>query len=105
MSRPPTCLVVFHHPGPAWQPGVPVFEQPGLQAHVDHYRVLLQNGQLGAGGPFLDEQGGGMMVAKPGMSHDELLAFAESDPAVKTGLLRVAVRPWMPAMRADDGLV
>ena len=45
------------------------------------------------------------MVAKPGMSHDELLAFAESDPAVKTGLLRVAVRPWMPAMRADDGLV
>jgi hypothetical protein len=46
-----------------------------------------------------------MMVAEPGMSHDELLAFAESDPAVKAGLLRVAVRPWMPAVRAGDGTV
>lgn len=44
------------------------------------------------------------MVVKPGMSDDELLAFAKSAPALKAGLLRVAVRPWMPAMRAGDGL-
>ena len=101
---PPTCLVVFHTPGPAWQPGLPMLRQPGLQDHVDHYRSLLQAGQLGAGGPFLDDEGGGMMVTKPGMRLDELVEFAERDPAVLSGLLRVSVRPWMPAMRASDGL-
>ncbi len=33
--------VVVHHPGPNWQPGVPVFEQPVLRQHVAHYRQLL----------------------------------------------------------------
>lgn len=104
MPPPPTCLVVFHHPGPAWQQGVPLFEQPGLQDHIDHYRGLLQSGQLGAGGPFLDGKGGGMMIARPGMALDELQAFAERDPAVQAGLLTVSVRPWMPAMRSEQGL-
>ncbi|HJV68184.1 YciI family protein [Ideonella sp.] len=104
MPPPPTCLVVFHHPGPAWEPGRPMFEQAGLQGHIDHYRGLLQSGQLGAGGPFLDSDGGGMMIARPGMLLEDLVAFAENDPAVRSGLLRVAVRPWMPAMRASDGL-
>ncbi len=104
MPPPPTCLVVFHRPGPAWQPDRPMFEQPGLQAHVDHYRGLLQSGQLGAGGPFLDGEGGGMMIARAGMRLEDLIAFAESDPAVQSGLLQVAVRPWLAAMRADDGL-
>lgn len=104
MPPPPTCLVVFHFPGPAWIPGRQMFEQPGLQAHVDHYRAMLESGQLGAGGPFLDGDGGGMMIARPGMPLEELVAFAEDDPAVRGGLLRVAIRPWMPAMRARDGL-
>ena len=36
MPPPPTCLVVFHFPCPAWIPVLQMFEQPGLQAHVDH---------------------------------------------------------------------
>jgi uncharacterized protein YciI len=81
-----------------------MFEQPGLQAHIDHYRTMLESGQLGAGGPFLDGDGGGMMIARPGMPVDELMEFAEDDPAVRSGLLRVVIRPWMPAMRAREGL-
>jgi hypothetical protein len=45
-----------------------------------------------------------MMIAQPGMPLEELVAFAEDDPAVRCGLLRVAIRPWMPAMRAREGL-
>jgi len=104
MPPPPTCLVVFHQPGPGWKPGRHMLEQEGLQDHIDHYRGLLQSGQLGAGGPFLDGDGGGMMIARPGMLLEELVAFAESDPAVRSGLLTVLVRPWMAAMRATDGL-
>jgi uncharacterized protein YciI len=104
MPPPPTCLVVFHFPGPKWVSGLRMFEQPGLQAHIEYYRTLLESGQLGAGGPFLDSDGGGMMIARPGMPVDELVAFAEDDPAVLSGLLRVVIRPWMPAMRAREGL-
>jgi len=103
MPPPPTSLVVFHFPGPAWVPGLPMFGQPGLQAHVDHYRALVESGQLGAGGPFLDDDGGGMMIIRPGMPVEDLVAFAENDPAVRCGLLRVAIRPWMPAMRGLGG--
>jgi uncharacterized protein YciI len=81
-----------------------MFDQPGLQSHIDYYRALLETGQLGAGGPFLDGDGGGMMIARPGMALEDLVAFAEDDPAVRSGLLRVVIRPWMPAMRAREGL-
>jgi uncharacterized protein YciI len=100
--KPVPQFVVFHVPGPRWQRGVVAFEQEGLQAHVDHYRALLQSGKMVLGGPFLDETGGGMMVAAPGVSGDELATFAASDPAIASGLLTFEVRPWLIGMRAAD---
>ena len=94
-------LVVIHRVGPNWQPWIPVFEQPGLQGHVDHYRALLLEGKLAMGGPFLDEQGGGMMLAAPGVTRDELTAFAAQDPTVASGLLEFTIRPWLIAMSAS----
>jgi len=91
--------VVFHHPGPLWQPGVPMFHQPGLQAHVDHYRPWLDTGKLALGGPFMDAGGGGMMVSQPGLAFDEVQAFALADPCVQSGLLLAEVRPWFSAMQ------
>jgi len=90
---------VFHRPGPNWQPGKSLFEQPGLQDHIAHYRQLLQAGKLALGGPHLDEQAGGMMIPSAGVSEDEIRAFAMADPAVKSGLLRVEIRPWLIGMR------
>jgi hypothetical protein len=46
--------VVIHTPGPSWLPGTDMFEQPGLQDHVAHYRKLLEAGKLALGGPHLD---------------------------------------------------
>ena len=93
-------LVVIHGAGPAWQAGLPLFEQPGVREHVAHYRQLLTEGKLGFGGPFLDEQGGGMMISAPGVDAAEIAAFAAADPAVRSGLLTATVRPWMVGMQA-----
>jgi len=48
----------------------------------------------------LDEAGGGMMIATPGVSCAELNAFAAADPTVGSGLLTFTVRPWLVGMKA-----
>lgn len=94
-------FVIVHKPGPAWKPGIPVFEQAGLQQHVDHYRAALEAGRLALGGPFLDAGGGGMMIAAPGATEGEMTALAASDPTVQSGLLTFEVRQWLIGMRND----
>lgn len=91
--------VVFHRPGPAWLPGKTLFEQPGVRAHVEHYRQWLDGGQLALGGPHLDAAGGGMMVPAAGVPEEEVRRFALADPAVADGTLVVEVRPWLIGMR------
>jgi uncharacterized protein YciI len=91
--------VVFHRPGPKWDPGKSFFKQEGLDGHVGHYRELLAAGKLSMGGPFLDETSGGMMVPVAAMTEEEVRDFAEADPAVKSGLLHYELRSWMVAMK------
>ena len=94
--------VVVHAPGPRWKAGVPLFEQEGLQAHIEHYRALLAQGKLEMGGPFLDEHAGGMMIAAAGLARSDIEAMAQADPAVVSGLLRVAVREWLVGMKSQS---
>jgi uncharacterized protein YciI len=91
--------VVLHLPGPAWQPGKSLFEQPGVREHVEHYRQLLAAGKLALGGPHLDARGGGMMIPAAGVAEAEIRQFAADDPAVRSGLLVAEVRPWLIGMR------
>lgn len=91
--------VVFHTPGPKWQPGVGFREQPGVMDHVMHYRQLLEQGKLEMGGPFPVGDRGGMMMAVPGVSQEDMETFAAADPAVQSGLLRYEVVPWYAAMQ------
>jgi len=102
MSAPVPDLrwVVVHAPGPTWQAGLPPFEQPGIAAHVAHYRAWLASGKLAMGGPFLDAGGGGMMITTRDVGEDELRAFAAADPAVVAGLLTLDVRRWLVGMQA-----
>ncbi len=101
MSTPisrPVRYVVFHRPGPKWQPGVDFREQDGVGKHVQHYLQLHEQGKLELGGPFLLQDAGGMMVATKDVSQKELEAFAAADPAVQAGLLIYEIRPWLIAM-------
>ena len=96
----PSQYVVFHLPGPAWRPGLPLFEQEGVRLHVAHYATWRDQGKLVMGGPFLDAASGGMMIAAQSVEEEELRAFAAADPAVASGLLAFEVRPWLVGMRA-----
>jgi len=91
-------FVVFHSPGPKWQPGKTLFEQAGVREHVEHYRKFLEAGRLAFGGPHLDGKGGGMMIPTAGVSEEEVARYAAEDPAVKSGLLQAEVRPWLIGM-------
>lgn len=104
-AKPPRDIrfVVIHSPGPRWDAAKSMFEQDGVQAHVDHYRQLLRLGKLMAGGPFLDDRGGGMMIPAPGVPEQEIRQFAQDDPAVRSGLLRAEVRPWLIGLQQAAG--
>jgi uncharacterized protein YciI len=90
-------FVLFHRPGRAWLPGVSFLEQPGLQGHVDHFRRCATEGLLLAGGPFLDEGGGGMVMFKAGVTQEQALQVARTDPTFESGLLEYELRPWFSA--------
>jgi len=94
------CFVVFHSPGPSWEPGLPLMQQLGIQEHRAHYARWLAEGKLQLGGPFADSTGGGMMICKPDIDEDALRMHALADPAVESGLLQFEIRPWVPALRA-----
>jgi uncharacterized protein YciI len=91
-------FVVIHTPGSKWIPGKSLFEQVGVREHVDHYKKLLEAGKLALGGPHLDGKAGGMMIPAAGVTEEEIAAFAAADPAVKSGLLLVEIRPWLIGM-------
>lgn len=101
-SLPPMterCLVVFHVPGPGWEPGLPLVQQVGVQEHRVHYAKLMAEGKLLMGGPFTDAAGGGMMICKPEVDEDMLRTHALADPAVESGLLQFEIRSWVPALK------
>lgn len=94
-AMPDSRLVVIHSPGPAWEPGLPLTQQVGIQAHRAHYAQLLEQGLLQMGGPFIDGGGGGMMICKPGVDEDLLRTHALADPAVESDLLQFEIRRWV----------
>src|SRR5262249_15421304 len=51
--------------GPKWIAGLPVTKQ-NLGAHRAYIEKLLEQGQLICGGPFLDNEGGGLAIVRAG---------------------------------------
>ncbi len=49
-------FVVIYTPGPAWQTGKTVTEQPFIREHVRYMQQVFATKQLLMGGPFLDIQ-------------------------------------------------
>ena len=93
--------VIVHSTGPAWKPGIPFKDQPGVGEHAAYLGSLLDKGILIMGGPFLDDNGGGQAVLV-GVTLDQAEEIAAKDPGVISGLLRWQVRPWFVAMSAQS---
>ena len=97
-----THFVIIHTPGPKWKANIEFAAQPGITEHVAHYRKFFESGKLDFGGPFLDDRGGGMMITHKNVSESEAEAFAQSDPAILSGVLRCEIREWLAAIRPSS---
>jgi uncharacterized protein YciI len=91
-------FVALYERGPAWSPGKGVFEQAGIEAHMQHLRANA--GKLMGAGRFdhatdptaTDETVGLVIVAAASQAEAEALFAA--DPAVSGKVLKVTVRRW-----------
>lgn len=82
---------IIFRPGPAWKPGVPVFEQD-LGPHVGYLHTLQADGSLILAGPFLDDQGGAAVVEVPGEA--DLNRILANDPGVQSDVRLPETHPW-----------
>jgi uncharacterized protein YciI len=92
-------VVALYRPGPHWQHEVPILEQPGIEAHFPHLAALHEQGRLagaGAFGPLKEKLDGPLvgMVVYRAERVDEAKPWAESDPAVDSGLMLVELLAW-----------
>ncbi len=73
------------------------FSQQVQLDHLRNIRAMLDSGRLAAAGPFAGhaELRGVFVLAT--VSMEEAKAWAESDPAVKAGLVTVEIHPWLVA--------
>jgi uncharacterized protein YciI len=100
-ARLVTRYVLLHAPGARWNPALSFREQVGVQAHVNYYQSVYDQGFLESGGPFLDDSGGMMVVHVP--SSEVASAIAHADPAVQAELLTVTVKPWLKVFAPARG--
>ena len=92
-----TYYVGFLFRGPKWT-GVSTPETEKMQkAHLDNIVRMEKEGKLVVAGPFLDNGDlRGLYVFRVA-SIEEAQAFADSDPAIQAGRLRLELHPWYAA--------
>ena len=81
--------------GPKWSPeGTPERLELHKQ-HLAHMAKMHKEGRLLIAGPLLDEGTIRGLVVYKAASIEEARAFAEADPAVQAGRLKIEMHPWM----------
>jgi uncharacterized protein YciI len=65
------------------------------EQHLAHLTKMWNEHKMHLAGPFLDEGTTKGICVYNVASAEEAKTFAEEDPAVKSGRLKVEVRPWM----------
>ena len=103
--RPPIYMVEYEA-GPAYLPGRPFAEQPGLSEHGAYMDQLHDSGILIFGGPFFDDLDPlvmtGASIFLDVESETEAREIGNRDPAITHGLLTVVdVMPFMAMIGGD----
>lgn len=93
---PKRYFVLMHSPGPARDKTKSFRDQPGIDDHVAYMSGFADQKKLVMGGPFLDDSGGMMVFDLPSIAAAR--AIATADPTVKSGLLKIRVKPWLVAI-------
>ena len=90
---------LIHHailftPGPNWQDGKELSEQPFAIDHLRHFATMQMMGHLMLGGPFFAQEYGSLMICRPDVSGKMLQDIVVNDPAVSEGILKFEIIPW-----------
>lgn len=97
-----TMFALFYSAGPNWIPGKPLRDQP-FWPHNQHLKSLLESGQLAFAGVSADSDeflGVVFLCVKSKEAAQEIL---ERDPAIKSGLFKAVLRPWLTVFERDRG--
>jgi len=93
-------FIIVLERGPNWLPGKSVSEQP-LREHGRYLLRLMESGKLVLAGPFLDEQGG--IILLKAADSAEAQKIANEDPGVQNRILQPAVHPFRIAFDSATG--
>ena len=93
-------FVIVLERGPNWLLGKTVSQQP-LREHGRYLQRLMEIGKLLLAGPFLDDQGGLILLKAANLS--EAQQIASEDPAIQKGILRPTVHPFRIAFDSATG--
>ncbi|KAA9346007.1 YciI family protein [Adhaeribacter soli] len=96
---PEVYYVLHHSPGKNWVKDRPFFKQPEISRHAEYMEDFLESDQLLKTSTFTDNTGALMILAATNQQEAESIAF--NDPCVKSGLLKVSVKPWKIALNSD----
>jgi uncharacterized protein YciI len=92
-----TYYVGFLYKGPKWTAESTPETQKLQEGHLANILRMSKEGKLLVAGPFLDNGDlRGLYVFKVG-SMEEARAFADTDPAIQAGRLRLELHPWYAA--------
>jgi uncharacterized protein YciI len=97
---PSSSFVIVLERGPNWLPGKTVSQQP-LGEHGRYLQRLMAIGKLVIAGPFLDDQGGLVLLKAANLA--EAQQIANKDPAIQNGILRPTVHPFSIAFDSATG--
>ena len=92
-----TYYVGFLYRGPSWSPGETPESQQIQEGHMANIQRLAKEGKLLLAGPFTDDGDLRGMFVFQVASLEEAKALCDTDPAVKSGRLRVELHPWFSA--------
>lgn len=93
-------FVVVLERGPNWLAGKTASQQP-LGEHGRYLQRLMVTGKLVLAGPFLDEQGGFILLTVSSLA--EAQQIENQDPAIRNGILRPTVHPFSIAFDSSTG--
>jgi uncharacterized protein YciI len=90
-------LFVLHYlPGARWKAGTEITKQDGFSKTIEYVTKYSETGKVLAAG-LVSEMKARVILAAA--SIEQARSFANADPGVQSGLIKIDVKPWVPFMR------
>lgn len=78
--------------GPNWKKNLAFHNQPFMPEHAVYVQQAFDKGDVVMAGPFMDFSGGAVVFDAE--TEEDVIAFAENDPAIKNGIFSFSIKEW-----------